>query len=395
MTPLPAPLTEVTPPDLFPASRLTLGLSCPLALVLSCGSDAPPLPTHPRASYGRLFHLLLERAVRGEVEAQPSLRAGARAALDGFVSAARHGELRGFTDDLPPPEVVYGPLEWRRKVGDVVALVEAFARGDEHPPRSSRDPSRVGTRRPLLGDGRWTEFALESARLRVRGRADLVERKGEEVHVVDLKTGRGVSADGEVFPEVALQLRTYGLVVEEQAPATSVRLRVEGHRTVEIPFSDGDRNATLQTLRALSDRLPAGRSVSADALAQPGDACLRCSRRHRCHSYLRVAPSWWRDGVTHPFPTDVWGIIRSVRYRSGGTLNLDLEDAAGRYVRLHDLRPELAASVQVGDRLFAFNLVAERSSHGRGLWRAPTNYRDVDADASSEAWSLATFLADG
>lgn len=389
------PVEEVPTPGLFPASRLALGVSCPLALALSCAPDVSPLPAHPRAWYGRLFHLLLERAVRGEVEAQPSPRAGARTAFDGLASKARRGELPGFPDDLPSPEAVYGPLEWRRKVGDVVALAGALSREGGRPRQLYHDPALVRTHRPLLdGDGRWTELPLKSTRLRVHGRADLVEREGGEVQIVDLKTGRAVAADGEVFPEVAFQLRAYGLVVEEQLPSASVRLIVEGHRTVDVPFGEGARDATLETLRDLSDQLPPGRTIRADATARPGPACRRCSRRHRCRSYLSAAPSWWREGASHPFPEDVWGTVRAVVHDSGGTLTLDLEDAAGRYVRLHGVRPEFVAGVRVGCALFAFGLDAERSPRPGGVRRAPANYRDVNPDMSSEAWSLATYLGD-
>lgn len=396
MTPtLPVPVEGVSTPDLFPASRLALGVSCPLALALSCDSGVSPLPTHPRAWYGRLFHLLLERAVRGEVGTQPSPRAGARTALDGLTSKARRGGLPGFPDDLPPPEVVYGPLEWRRKVGDVVALAAALSRGSGRPRHLPGSSALGRSRRPLLdGDGQWAELPLKSTHLRVHGRADLVAREGREVRVVDLKTGRAVTAGGEVSSEVAFQLRAYGLVVEEQVPSASVKLSVEGDRTVEVPFGEDARAATLETLRDLSDQLPLGRTVSADATARPGPACRRCSRRHRCRSYLSAAPSWWRDGAPHSFPEDVWGIVRAVTHDSGGTLTLDLEDAAGRYVRLHGVRPEFVAGVRVGSALFAFGLNAESAPRPGGVRRAPANYRDVDPDTSSEAWSLATFLGD-
>lgn len=390
LRPLPPPVHSVRPPRLFPVSRLGLGKACPLSLVMASAKGVDALPAHPRATYGTVLHRLLECAVRGEIDDGKGFSQGARQTLRHLLDALPEG--------TPPPGVVYGALGWRQKVADVVADAQMLsyrpsgAASFKLAVASASAPSSQRPANALLdGDGRWPEAWLESARLRVRGRADLVERRGSTVVVTDLKTGSAVKPGGEVDARVALQLQVYGLIVAEHVPSAQVELRVTSGSSVEVPFDTAERRAAMADLKGLAERLPHDQDVPSTALAKPGAACSHCAHRHRCSAYRMAAPQWWRDGADHPIPPDTWGRAETVAQGAADTLTLVVRDVADRRVRIARLRGTLAAGLCEGDRVFAFGLDRFKAHGNRGRHVAPLIYQDRDPDSETAAWSLAIF----
>ncbi|PAP74168.1 PD-(D/E)XK nuclease family protein [Rubrivirga marina] len=382
-SPLPPPVRSVVGPDALSASGLGRASQCPLSAALDADPDAPRLPVHPRALYGRVLHRLVEAAARGQVDDRDGFARGARRAVDALLAE--------LPERTPAPQRVLGALEWRRRRADAVAVARSVAgkapvrRGASAPARSPDRPEPW-----TVADGRWTEVVLRSDVLRVTGRADLVERSGDLVRISDLKTGSPTTSDGTVRASVVLQLRAYGLVAAERLPSARIELRVVGTSSFDVSFNEGDRDAALRTIRSVSDQLPPSRHVSAADLARPGAACGSCRHRHRCGPYLASAPSWWRDGEDFPFPLDLWGTVESVR--SGGeTSDLVLRDPTGRRVRVAGLRAALARDLEPGDALFAFGFDEPTGRRGPSWRPAPLVLRDLDPDTGAAAWSLAVF----
>ena len=393
--PLPPPVETVRTPDALPVSGLGAAVACPLSAALP-GPGVEPLPTHPRAVYGGVLHGLYEAAVRGEVEPGPGFPDRMHAELDRRVAR--------LPADVPPPEAVYGYVDWLQRASDVVARSrlraeeawtgEGGGTPDRRPTpgaRTASAPAAPAPEPPFVRRtrGRWTELPLTSPALGVRGRADLVERDGRRIVVTDLKTG---SLGGTAAGDAALQLRAYGLVVLEWVPDAEVHLAVEAASVEPVPFGPADRDAARQALADLARRLPPGETARAADLARPGAACRFCAVRHRCLAYRAAAPRWWRDGTDHPAPVDVWGRVESVQPAPRGVA-LALRDAAGRLAHVARLRPGYADGVRPGDAFHAFGLRGRPGRTDDGLALAPTRYHDLDADGAVGAWTLATFAS--
>lgn len=391
LVPLPTATDAVRAPRWFSASRLGLARTCPFALALAESDDRPPsLPPHPKATFGTILHDLHEAAARGHFRSPSTFPAEARA----FVA----GRVEALDPAIPSPQAVYGAMAWRQRVAAVVAGAKAFVEdGRPQPPARGTNPQTrargdIPTGPPpyaTRGDGRWPEQWLASPRLRVRGKADLVERRGDRVTITDLKTGAASSSESAVSPSTALQLRAYGLIVAESLPAVQIDLVVSSTVARPVSFGPAERAAALETLASLDAALPTGQEVSVD-VATPGPACRFCSRRHRCSAYRERAPSWWADGAPHPIPLDVWGHVEEVAAAASST-SLQLRDAAGRRVRIARLRSALVPDVRTGDAVGAFGLRGRGHRTEDGAYVAPVHYADLDADGQTAAWTLALY----
>ncbi len=106
---------------------------------------------------------------------------------------------------------------------------------------------------------------------------------------------------------------------------------------------------TMEQLLSETEQLPAGSVLPATELAKTGSHCGNCRIRHRCLKYRNVASGWWTEksskGKVAPF--DIWGEVREIVADGEETVEVVLQDAAGRRTRvtgIHDKR------VQPGDR---------------------------------------------
>src|SRR6202043_405956 len=133
---------------------------------------------------------------------------------------------------------------------------------------------------------------------RLRGRADVIQRTAREVVIRDLKTGRVLTNEGEVLPQIERQMRLYGAMAHTVWPSTRVSLVVDHGVEREVGFSPDQEVDVLAWLRGILDHLPPNRDVEAEPLATPGEACEGCMHRHICPAYRRVGPRFLRNKAT-------------------------------------------------------------------------------------------------
>jgi len=253
---------------------------------------------------------------------------------------------------------------------------------------------RVGKRRAdeLPQRGIWAEVDFEVPELRLRGRADLVERDSGIATVRDLKTGRVVDADGQVLPHIERQLQLYGLMASVTWPASEIRLAVDHGEEHEIPFDGVVREDTRAWLSSTLARLPVGRSFSADELATPGEARVGCPFRHVCGAYRTLAPTVWRSGSVVRMPADTWGEVVERQACSPDTVHLTLRDKAQRLVKVFHAKSAALRQASVGDYIWMFNLLTRDRSVGGLLHWHPLNFYETDPnDPTDRAWALQVF----
>src|SRR5262245_37103014 len=160
-----------------------------LRAVLGSARDVPALTAHPAAAIGSVFHKLLELAVRGEIPRQSTAGADAERALDRLLDEQDARLAVTWPGNPPRLRQVFPPLTWRRKRRVVLDLAEKYVSGAV--PRSTvAAGDGVRSARDLPSNGNWSEVYLEAPSLRLRGRADLIERTVGNVVIRDLKTGR-------------------------------------------------------------------------------------------------------------------------------------------------------------------------------------------------------------
>jgi PD-(D/E)XK nuclease superfamily len=236
---------------------------------------------------------------------------------------------------------------------------------------------------------------MESVRLRLRGRADRVQRIGPHLFEVrDFKTGATLEENGDIKEEIVLQLRAYGLMLLEQHPRAEVRLVVDDGCEREVSFDTRARRDAESKISALAKSMPASSVVSAMSLASPGRSCWSCPVRHICPAYQAAAPSWWRqypEGIER-ISSDTWGEVLAVNITD--TVDVVMRDHAGRRVRIARIDPRHGIDGQhVGDRLWLFGLDATGATRGfDGKRFHPRSFHELPRDrVERRAWVLQVF----
>jgi RecB family exonuclease len=394
--PLPPPVDRVVVPEFFSPSQLAHGETCFLRVALGSDELAPTLRTHPAAEIGRLSHRLLERAVRGDIERRGTPEEDLARAFDELVEQTRNQlladpETAAFAD-LPS---TMSPLDWRKKrraVLDVAAELYRLSWGSLSPgrPKGGRMPSFVD-----VPSGRdWAEVQIEVPELRLKGRMDVVRKEQGRVTIKDLKTGRVFDDEGNVLEHIERQLRLYALAVHRLASGANVRILVDDGAEHEVAFGEDIAHETETWLSGLLDRLPAGTELASTELADVGECCRWCPYRHACPIYLAAAPELWQQqDVSFALPLDIWGEVRSIAV-SGPKADLELEDAAGRRVKVFGVDARRIRTVTEGDLLWFFGLRARMGRSAGGEWHHPLNFYESSPDVGPDrAWSLEVFRA--
>jgi hypothetical protein len=295
----------------------------------------------------------------------------------------------------PPPapnlRSVFPPLIWRRKRRVVLDLAESYLSGAV--PRV-QESVPVGPRSPkdLPSAGRWCELRIEVPELRLAGRADLVDLEPGKVTIRDLKTGRVVTDDAKILPHIECQMRLYGIMARRIWPNAEVQLVVDDGNERAISFEDTDAEELLGWLNASVLSLPVETTVSAGALATPGEACEGCSFRHVCPAYRSVAPQFWTGSASVRMPLDTWGNIEIIVQRPNGLCDIALTDAAHRRVKVFGLLDARMSALSPGQSLWLFGLRTRDRRGSADSWRHPLNFFEVtDDDPFGRAWTLETF----
>jgi hypothetical protein len=339
-----------------------------------------------------VFHKLLELAVRDEIQRDGAAGEDAERALDRLLE--EEDARFAATSARNPPHLrdVFPPLIWRRKRRVVLDLAEKYLSGSV-PRFITGAGTGLRSAKDLPENGSWSEVYLEARSLRLRGRADQIQRAAGDVVIRDLKTGRVLTNDGEVLPHIELQMRLYGAMAHEVWPSAQVSLIVDDGVEREVAFSRESELDVRSWLRSVLERLPSDVDIAAESIANPGHACDGCAYRHACGAYRNQAPEYWRTETPIRMPLDVWGETVAVTRRDDGLTDLTICDASGRMVKVFGLAALQADELQAGDSVWLFGL-RTRDRRGREKsWRHPHNFFEVaDDDPFSRAWTLEVFV---
>lgn len=218
---------------------------------------------------------------------------------------------------------------------------------------------------------------------RLRGRVDEIRRAPDgAIEIIDFKTGPIWDDAGKIAASHALQVGVYALAVERVLSGARVRPYLEGEELVRVPWDEQERARCGGMVAEAMSAFPPGESRAALSLARPGPWCRGCRLRPVCNGYLDAAPRWWQNGDETPsrLPLDIWGSIR----RTGGAHGLvavEIEDAAGRHVRIEGLGAERGLDeAGVGDDVFFFDLKPAEAPVLDGAWLHPRNFHEVPPD---------------
>ena len=355
-----------------------------IASAASAIGGVRPLTSGPAAAVGALVHRALEAcARRGETESPERLfeREHERMCED-----LRQDPLLAH---CVPLSCTRSESEWRRLRAWVVRRGGEVAKV-----RPRQGPSSSRSRESVVDAG--AEVSMCSYELRLRGRADLVKRLGADAFEVrDFKTGSVLTQAGEVRETIALQLRSYGLMLLEAHPRARVRLVVDDGGEHDVKFDEVERKSARDHIRKVTATIPPAGPASAAALATPGADCWGCRIRHMCPAYRASAPGWWAEYPSDidRIPSDAWGVVSTSE--GDGTSSVVLTDDAGRRVRIDGLdRRHGNATDWHSRRVWCFELEGSGPTRGfDGRQFHPRVFHEIPRDRRERrAWSAELFI---
>ena len=259
-------LVRVTP------ARLGVWQDCPRRYRLTYLDRPAPPRGGPQAAntLGAVVHL----ALRALFERPPAERTGAAAA----ALVDRYWSSEGFRDDRQAGAYRARARDW---VADYVTEVLDRDEPDEE---------------PAVGLERWV--SVSTGRVVAEGRVDRIDRRGDELVIVDYKTGRHrpTPADAAASPALAL----YAVATERTLRRTCRQVElhhlpsgvVAGWRHDEASLAAHVRRAeeTAGELAAAGDALAAGADPDALFPARPAPRCAGCPMRRSCPEGRAVGP---------------------------------------------------------------------------------------------------------
>jgi RecB family exonuclease len=259
-------LVRVTP------ARLGVWHDCPRRYRLTY-LDRPPAPRGgPQAgnTLGAVVHL----ALRALFERKPGERTGAAAA----ALVDRYWSSEGFRDEQQAAAYRARARDW---VADYVTEALGRAEPDEE---------------LAVGLERWV--SVSTGRVVAEGRVDRIDRRGDELVIVDYKTGRHTPtpADAAASPALALYavaaertLRRACRLVELHHLPSGV---VAGwrHDDASLAAHVGRAEAAAGELATAADALTAGGDPDALFPARPAPRCAGCPMRRSCPEGRAVGP---------------------------------------------------------------------------------------------------------
>jgi len=390
---LPAPILLVTVPQMFSVSAVAFSDVCLLKAVLQTSSREGALLQGPRAVLGNITHNLVDRAILGIGRTGKTSFEKLEQILGSLLDDARErlngNPLTATYSHLP---LTMSPLAWARKRRMILDLAYESANSAKPHGTTSNSLDHCDFRfENLLWDGRWVEVPIEVSELRLKGRIDVLNRRGKIAEISDIKSGRVEDENGDLVESIVRQIQLYGLMASWLEPTTQVILSIHAGVRRSIPFGTIVRDETLKWLRSIMDPIPPSSTVSCESLAQVGSGCRWCNMRHRCVRYLREAPPHWNSNLDWVLPLDIWGTIDRIDSIGDNLVDLTLWDAIGRHVKVFHLRDTQLAGLNAGDRIWLFELSASVTDL-RGLsCRHPLNFHEMGDSAYDRAWSIQVF----
>lgn len=401
MRPLPAPIDEIEIPQTFSPSQLANADGCLLHIILGSSSKhIPTLPSHPLAILGRVFHELLDwtSKVRNASISRNEIRDElARLLGEADASIANDPD----TSHFPRLQETIDIVRWHNLEQRMLSACESVLNRSHVGVRRGGQSRRGPTiRRSLSKDwpcsGNYSELLVEAGDIRLRGRLDLLRCIAEDVlEITDYKTGRLLERSGEIRTGVVLQMRLYALMVRQYRPQSHVAvIASDGESAYHISTTDDELRLTLEWLKGIMAKLPAGSTVKAEDLATPGPSCRLCRYRHVCSAYLEAAPRFWNSGIAGgPLPNDAWGTVTNVE-EAGDYVTLELEDVTNRRIKIRKLSRRHGEPDEYTTKgaVFLFGLGCTKRNAVRGLYYGSRNFYELPTDLTSErAWSLGVF----
>lgn len=249
-------------------SRLTTWLDCPRRYRLTYLDRPAPPRGGPWAhsTLGAVVHLALARWWAEPLDRRTP--AVARALLD------RAWTADGFSGAAQADR-------WRVRAGDMVERYVATLDPYDEPVGVERT---VSTRSPVLA---------------VSGRVDRIDQRGDELVVVDYKTGRSVLTTDDARGSLALALYALAAARTLHRPCTRVELhhlptgRVVGfdHTEASLARHLSRAEALGEEAVAAAEALLAGGDPDALFPARPGRMCAWCDLSRSCPAGAAAGPS--------------------------------------------------------------------------------------------------------
>ena len=385
---LPAPVGSVVAPHHFAPSRFEELRQCSLRVFADPDKLPGALARGPSASFGLLLHHVRHELLAGRWGGEVY----AERALDRLMQAARVQMDRMLESDpqterLVPLARTIGREKWNTRALDLrqwAVRLEVTPTGEEPldvpAPKSDSHAASESPAADVVEFGPEARVICNS--LRLRGRADH-RRKAVDgsVEISEFSSGRIFDDSGEPKPRHLVQLRLYGLAAEHVTGA-EVRLYLEDSERTAVPWDEGLKQSLAEDLAGVHDEFPPGTVHAAETTAHPGTWCRFCRLRPVCSRYLRAAPDWWPNsvGALRPLPLDVWGRVSETQ-SVGQHVNIELIDAAGRFVRIEGLDPiRGVADLRAGDEVYFFDLKATEPTNHHGDRVQPRNFHELPPD---------------
>jgi hypothetical protein len=292
------------PPRWFSYSSFRDADECPRRWALSRASypsvwDKPGYPQRANLAsvVGDVVHGALEEVVRGLAEAGADSGASA-AAVAVLRSIGGYSDVIERSITVRAEELEANPRmaprldtfirELRSRLPEMRQSTQATLSRTRLVPSITRHTSD-GEARGAIVDGSYPEYDIISSALGWIGRADLVTIEGQDVHILDYKTGAPSDHHAD-------QLRTYALLWFRRDGADRSRPRAT-RLTLSYPSHDADMPAPSDAELAEFERDLLARSadlrsqVEHDRPARPSpENCCFCSVRHLCDVYWRTVP---------------------------------------------------------------------------------------------------------
>jgi putative RecB family exonuclease len=228
-----------------------------------------PAPSRGGARAGSTLGAVVHLALRALFDLPPEQRTAAAAA--GLVD--RYWSSEGFRD---PAQAT----EYRERARGWLADYAAELDPDAEP----------------VGLERWVSVATD--RIVAEGRVDRIDRRGDELVVVDYKTGRRPPTSADAAASQALALYAVATARTLRRACTQVELHhlpsgeVAAWRHDQVSLQEHVRRAetTAAALDSAAEALSSGGDGDVLFPARPGPRCGRCEVRRHCAAGRAAAP---------------------------------------------------------------------------------------------------------
>jgi len=392
----PDPVKQVTIPEIFSVSQIVSADDCFLKVLLASQCyDIERLRPPPSAELGKVFHSLVEEVTKGFFNLEDATIEYLETLLDHLLDECRKKlEQNPHTISYADLTRTMTPLAWARKRRLFIDTAFDFINNSRHVKKTTRG-GRKGSFsfEDARGNGRWVEVPICVPVLRLKGRIDVLERTGDEIKIIDLKSGCVVDADGHIKPKITLQLLLYGLLAQYLDPKAHLSLIVNDGMEHPILFDSKIMEETESRLISMMSSFVSGEIVPAERHAKLCLDCSWCGIRHRCLRYLREVPGLWTREIEWRLPLDTWGTVERFVTNDNGLLDLTLLDEGGRRIKVFRVRETHLTKLAIGKRVWLFDLAASQTALDGNYWKHPLNFHEINEfDPTDRAWSLQVFF---